>query len=232
MLAAGEQARVGICVQQLQMLLAPLANAQRAVPMQAYMKHHFAFLGIATPARRAASMPLIRSLKGESAAFLLALAQQLWALPQREFQHMAVDVLARWHKQFSADDIPVLLQLAQQKSWWDSVDGLAGVINEVVLRQQAQGAQRQMDACLLHDDFWLRRIAMIHQLGWREHTDTLRLARYALHLAHEPEFFIRKAIGWGLRDYAWHNPEWVRAFLAENRNRLSALSVREAGKHI
>lgn len=232
MLSASEQARCASCAQQLQAVLAPLADAQRAVPMQAYMKHHFAFLGIATPARRAASTPLIRSLKGESAAFLLALAQRLWEMPQREYQHAAIDMLARWHKQFRSDDVPALLQLAQQKSWWDSVDGLAGVVNEVVLRLRVQGAQQQMDACLLHDDFWLRRIAMIHQLGWRERTDTDRLARYALHLAHEPEFFIRKAIGWGLRDYAWHNPDWVRALLKSNQQHLSPLSIREAGKHL
>jgi 3-methyladenine DNA glycosylase AlkD len=89
-----------------------------------------------------------------------------------------------------------------------------------------------MDAALKHEDKWVRRIAMLHQLGWRGETDTTRLFEYALALAPETDFFIRKAIGWALRDYARHDPQVVSKFLALNRNSLSALTVREAAKHL
>jgi 3-methyladenine DNA glycosylase AlkD len=89
-----------------------------------------------------------------------------------------------------------------------------------------------MDACLRHENLWVRRVAMLHQLGWKAQTDEARLLRYALTLATETDFFIRKAIGWALRDYARTKPETVRSFLAEHAKLLSGLTRREAGKHL
>ncbi|MEY4268768.1 MAG: hypothetical protein RIS90_3303, partial [Pseudomonadota bacterium] len=89
-----------------------------------------------------------------------------------------------------------------------------------------------MDAWLGHPNLWVRRVAMLHQLGWKAQTDQARLFRYALALAPETEFFIRKAIGWALRDHARTQPEAVRAFLAEHGLVLSGLTRREAGKHL
>jgi len=207
--------------------LAPLANADRAPAMRAYMRGHFPFLGIATPARREAVKPLLRSLKGASAGELLGLAGELWELPEREYQYAAIDLLAAQWKQLTAVDVPALQALVLRKSWWDSVDGLAGVIGDV-LRFEHHG----MDEALRHNDFWMRRIALLHQLGWRAKTDESRLFEYSLLLGHENEFFIQKAIGWALRDYARHAPDNVAHFINENKARLSKLSVREAGKHL
>lgn len=89
-----------------------------------------------------------------------------------------------------------------------------------------------MDAALEHEFLWVRRIAMLHQLGWREHTDEARLFGYARSLASESDFFIRKAIGWALRDYARHAPEAVSGFLSASRDLISPLTVREASKHL
>jgi 3-methyladenine DNA glycosylase AlkD len=89
-----------------------------------------------------------------------------------------------------------------------------------------------MDACLRHPSMWVRRVAMLHQLGWRAQVDEARLLHYALTLANESDFFIRKAIGWALRDHARTRPEAVRAFLAQHADRLSGLTRREAGKHM
>lgn len=89
-----------------------------------------------------------------------------------------------------------------------------------------------MDDCLAHTHLWVRRVAMLHQLGWKAHTDQHRLFRYALALASEKDFFIRKAIGWALRDHARHQPDAVRAFLAQHAQHLSDLTRREAGKHL
>jgi len=207
--------------------LAPLADPERAPAMRAYMRDQFPFLGIPTPARREALKPLLSSLKGASAGELLALAGELWLLPEREYQYAAIDLLAAQWKQLAAADLPALHALVQRKSWWDSVDGLAGVIGDV-LRFEHHG----MDEALRHDDFWMRRIALLHQLGWRARTDEARLFEYSLSLGDENEFFIQKAIGWALRDYARHAPDNVAQFINENKARLSKLSVREAGKHL
>lgn len=217
-----------------QAALSPLAQPSQAVAMAAYMKHHFVFLGIAAPTRRQASMPLIRELKHATAAQLLTLAEQLWSLEQREYQYLAIDLLAKYTRQLDLQHIPQLLQLVQNKSWWDSVDALAGIIGDLLRRQLSTQAHCQtcMDTALQHPDFWLRRVALLHQLGWREATDAARLFAYAKALASEKEFFIRKAIGWALRDYARQQPGAVRSFLEQERAHLSALSYREASKHL
>lgn len=207
--------------------LAPLADPSRAPAMRAYMRDQFEFLGIATPDRRAALKPIARELRSAAPAELIALAQELWALSEREYQYAALDILAANWKQLTASELPELMTLVRQKSWWDSVDGLAGIIGDI-LRGQHDG----MDDALAHGDFWVRRIALLHQLGWRERTDQERLFRYALSCAHEREFFIQKAVGWALRDYARHAPDAVRNFLAGPGATLAALSRREAAKHL
>lgn len=207
--------------------LAPLADAARAPAMRAYMREQFPFLGIATPVRREAIKPVIKQFKDASPAGLIAVAGELWRLPEREYQYAALDLLAAHWKQFNTDDLPELLAFVLRKSWWDSVDGMAGIVGDV-LRFDHHG----MDAALKHDNFWMRRIALLHQLGWRGKTDEMRLFRYSIALGHENEFFIQKAIGWALRDYARHAPHNVAQFINENKSALSKLSIREAGKHL
>lgn len=104
------------------------------------------------------------------------------------------------------------------------------------VRRQVQAgvldAQRISDDWIEHSDFWVRRCAMLHQLGWRLGTDTSRLFRYSEQLASEDEFFIRKAIGWALRDYARWNPTAVQNFIEKKQGVFSGLTVREATKHL
>lgn len=211
--------------------LVPLADPTRAVAMKAYMRNRFEYLGIGTPERRAALKPLHAHFKPTSVAEVRRIAESLWAQSEREYQYAAIGLLDRQSKHFQLADVEWLLELVQQKSWWDTVDVLAKIIGSVVRRAGEDGQQR-MDQALAATDFWVRRIALLHQLGWREATDTERLFRYALALAHEKEFFIRKAIGWSLRDYAWHNPEAVQQFLTTHGSQLSPLSQREAAKNL
>jgi 3-methyladenine DNA glycosylase AlkD len=211
---------------QIQGALLPLADAGKAGAMAAYMQGRFDFLGIQTPLRRQATVPILRAFTGD----LLGAARQLWALPEREYQYVAVDLLRRQNKRLNGADLPALEALVQEKSWWDSVDGLAPSIGAIVAREPQQVAR--MDALLGAPDFWLRRVALLHQLDWKQNTDAARLFAYCLHCAGEKEFFIRKAIGWALRQYARTDPAAVRRFLDENREKLSGLSYREASKHL
>lgn len=227
------QPKVLALLAQIEGALRALADAQQAQPMRAYMQDQFAFLGIhATPRRQA--LRALPGLKDWTAPALLALAEALWALPEREFQYAAVDLLAKYHRQLDLQSLPSLIALVQRKSWWDSVDALAGVVGDILLqaRQQGHDGQHTMDSCLGHSNVWVRRVAMLHQLGWKEQTDESRLLTYALRLASEPDFFIRKAIGWALRDYARTRPEAIRAFLAQHGQVFSGLTRREAGKHL
>lgn len=212
--------------------LLPLADASRAAAMQAYMRGQFEFIGIPTPRRRAATAALIRP--PQASAVLLESAAALWAMAPREFQYVAVDLLARHWRALGLAQVDALLALAQRRAWWDTVDALAGIVGDIVRTagKAGQAAQPMMDTALRHDNLWVRRIAMLHQLGWRADTDVDRLFAYARQLASEEDFFIRKAIGWALRDYARHDPAAVREFLRNSGRQLSALSVREAAKHL
>jgi 3-methyladenine DNA glycosylase AlkD len=218
---------------ELEIALEAVADPTRAAPMQAYMRDQFIFLGVAAPQRRLAARGLLAGLKDVGADGLLEHAQLLWQQPLREYQHVALDMLDMHRHQLGVGHIPALLALARQRAWWDSVDGMAGIVGEVLQAELRRGGDghAHMVPALQHEDFWLRRIAMLHQLGWRADTDAAWLFGAALALAHEDEFFIRKAIGWALRDYARHAPEAVTAFASAHRQQLSALSYREALKH-
>jgi len=212
---------------ELDTLLRPVIQTGRAPAMRAYMRDQFEFLGIATQDRRTAAKPLLKRYKGASAETLLAMVQSLWELPQREYQYVALDLLAMHCRAIQPEHIPALLEFVQHKSWWDTVDGLAAIIGDIL-----NGRHDHMDRAIKHQDFWVRRIAILHQLGWREKVDTQRLFSYALSQGQEKEFFIQKAIGWALRDYARHAPNLIRDFVATNKNRLAPLTVREAVKHL
>jgi 3-methyladenine DNA glycosylase AlkD len=142
--------------------------------------------------------------------------------------------LARHARILTRDTISPLIALAQRKPWWETVDGLAPVIGGI-LKPAKEGDiydHHEMDEAISHASMWVRRIAMTHQLGWRMRVDVECLFSYALALADDSDFFIRKAIGWALRDYARWNPDVVRAFMATHGSRFSALTVREALKHV
>jgi 3-methyladenine DNA glycosylase AlkD len=213
--------------------LIPFADKAKAQGMKAYLLNQFEFLGLAAPVRRAA-VKAIGKVKWQSAADLFAAAELLWQKPEREYRYTAIDLLRQHSGQLSVNDLPALQALLLRESWWETVDGLSAVIAEVMHAavQQKPNAAVTMDAWLKHPSHWVRRSAMLHQLGWRLDTDTTRLFGYATQLADEKEFFIRKAIGWALRDYARWNPQAVTEFLVQHREHLSGLTVREAAKHL
>ena len=204
----------------LRRALVDVADPDRAPAMAAYMRNRFPFLGVGTPQRRRASREILRALPRAADWDFIA---DCWAAPEREFQYVACDHLAR--VPVGPAELPALKQLVTRKSWWDSVDALAKTIGRAAdpasMRTWAQDP-----------DPWVRRAAILHQLGRREHTDTALLAEIILANTGATDFFINKAIGWALRDHARANPEWVRDFLREHGSLLAPLSRREAGKHL
>ncbi len=210
----------------VQLKLENLADPQLAEPMAAYMKNHFDFLGIKSPVRQAATKQLLMAQKEH----VIESARALWKLPKREYQYVACELLTRNAKYLTANEMDDVLDLVVQKSWWDSVDSLHKTVGSLVLRFPKFG--RRMDTLSLHKNMWLRRTAIIHQLSFAEQTNAERLLRICLENAHDQEFFIRKAIGWALRQYAHHDPQTVREFLKQHGNTFSGLSRREASKHL
>lgn len=205
------------------------ADPVKAGPMTAYMRDQFQFLGIPHGPRRLLDREVCRGLPPPSADDLRVLALDCWALPQREYQYFAADWLRRHASRCPPTFLATAEVLITTKSWWDTVDTLAAhVVGPIVLHHPQ--AVPVMADWVHADNLWLTRTAILHQLRYRERTDAERLFAACAAQAGHRDFFIRKAIGWALREYARTDPDSVARFVGAHLE-LSALSIREALKH-
>ncbi|MFB8049003.1 DNA alkylation repair protein [Streptomyces rubiginosohelvolus] len=210
---------------------APAADPVRAEGAAAYMKHVAPFLGIPTPERRTLSRTVLAGTGRPDKEDCTAIALRCWRLPEREYHYFAVDYLRRHAGRCTSGFLPVLHHLVTTVPWWDTVDLLAAhVAGPLVTADPALA--REMDRWIDDPSLWAARTALLHQLRYKEATDADRLFGYCLRRADHPDFFIRKAIGWALREYAKTDPAAVRDFVDGARTRLSPLSVREALKNL
>ncbi|CAL9378197.1 hypothetical protein SUDANB43_00999 [Streptomyces sp. enrichment culture] len=203
------------------------ADPERAVGQRAYMKDVAPFLGMTSPVRRSLSRTVLAGLPRPDEPDCAAVALRCWRLPEREYHYFAVDYLRRHVTRCSSGFLPVVRHLLTTVPWWDTVDLLAAhVVGGLVAADRDLTAV--MDAWIGDEDLWLVRTALLHQLRYKERTDTDRLFGYCARQSGHGDFFVRKAVGWCLREYAKTDPDAVRAFVAEHRTRLAPLSVREA----
>lgn len=211
--------------------LAPLADPERGREMSRYMRDQFTYLGIGAPERRTAIAAIIRSARSADGDSLLAFADRCWAAPEREYQYTATDALREGRRALGPEHLPALRRLITTTSWWDTVDAIAPwPVGSLVERHPDLVAE--MDRWIADDDIWVARSALLHQLHFKERTDADRLFAYVLHVAESDEFFLRKASGWALRQYARIDADAVRDFVAANEAVLSKLTRREALKRI
>ncbi|MFK0128593.1 DNA alkylation repair protein [Streptomyces nigra] len=218
-------------IERLTAVYGAAADPERAVVMRAYMKDVAPFLGIPSPERRALSRSVLQGTPRPDERDCTAVALRCWRLPEREYQYFAVDLLRRHVRRLSSGFLPVARHLVTTVPWWDTVDALAAhVVGGLVATDPALTAD--MDAWIEDDDLWVVRTALLHQLRYGERTDAGRLFAYCLGQSGHPDFFVRKAIGWCLREYAKTDPDAVRDFLAREGGRFAPLSVREALKNI
>ena len=205
------------------------ANERQAQQMAAYMRHQFAFYGLQSPGRRAQYSAFLKAEKRIS-DIDDALLDRCWNDEYREFQYFVIDYLSAKLHFLTFEDIPRFTLFIQTKQWWDSIDNLAPMIGKVI-GHDVRGEELML-RWSVDDDFWIRRIAIIHQLTRKSETNTALLAQILINNFGSNEFFINKAIGWSLRNYSKTNPQWVRQFIAENQERMHKLSIREGSKYI
>jgi 3-methyladenine DNA glycosylase AlkD len=219
--------------------LAAAADPDRAPAMQAYMKSTLPFRGVsAVPLRRLCSdvftdMPLADEAEWRTAVLML------WDdASYREERYAALELTG--HRRDRAYQHPGTLDLYPHLvvtgAWWDLVDGVAGNRVGPILRAAPHEVTPTVVSWAVADDLWLRRTAVLCQLGSKGATDTA-LLRTCLEANLEgsrfgSEFFVRKAVGWALRQHARTDPDWVVRFVAEHHDRMSGLSRREALKHL
>jgi 3-methyladenine DNA glycosylase AlkD len=204
-------------------------DCTQSAKMSAYMREQFPFLGIPTPKRRKLCKEYFQ-IKKQNDAVDWEFIDSCWKEPSREFQYIATDYLILVKSRLTSGDIPKIKRIAVEKSWWDTIDCLDRITGDIALRYP------QVNETLIkwstHENIWLRRIAIDHQLLRKEKTDTQLLEKIVVNNLGQTEFFINKAIGWSLREYGKTNPEWVRDFIERYRDRLAPLSIREASKYL
>lgn len=201
--------------------------------MAAYMKYRSPFYGVGAPLVRPIISRIVKEYgRGRSRDEFEALIAALWNEPEREPKYLALGVARRLKEHHVPESLPFFERLIVEGDWWDLVDAAATHLVGSAIRQHSVEVWPVVDAWVESPNLWLRRTTLICQLGRKDETDAARLFDACRRLAHETEFFIRKAIGWGLREYARTDPEAVRGFVLAHTEQLSELSIREATKHI
>ncbi|MBY5162068.1 DNA alkylation repair protein [Salsipaludibacter albus] len=237
---AGDTAVAREVVSAVRSGLADHADPERAAGQQRYMKSTMPFHGVTMGEMRRIVGPIVRDPAHELTdrdQWEVAVLRLWDDATHREERYAAIELALarRYHRWHDLDVLPLAAHLVTTGAWWDLVDATAKLVGEVLATHPEEVAPTIRDWARA-DDLWLRRVAIISQLGAKADTD-LDLLTDVIDANLEgstfgDEFFVRKAIGWALRQYARVDPDWVRTFVADREDRLSGLSRREARKHL
>ena len=213
-----------------------LAEPERARGEKAYLKSDREFLGVPVPAGRRILRAFLSTHGIEDHDDVVALARALWSGPIHEQRRAAVEVLSARTAVLGDADLPLIADMVRDGETWALVDGLAGeVAATIVARGVTPRAGEWLDRCAADpDSFWVRRLALLALLRSLkfDSTEWERFSRYADGMLAEREFFIRKAIGWVLREVSKRDPDLVRGWVAAREGMLSGVTRREAVKYL
>ena len=208
------------------------ADPERAPGMQAYMKSSMPYLGVQVPNVRRLTRAAALRYPPADLEGLRQSAAAVWRNAEfREERYAATELTGLRMATGRLELLGLWREMIVTGAWWDHVDAVAHRIGDLL------AAHRDQITPLLRDwsrdpDRWLRRSSIICQLSLKSRTDVSLLQEVITVNAADPEFFVRKAIGWALRDYARTDPDWVRSFVTDRADVLSPLSRREALKHL
>jgi 3-methyladenine DNA glycosylase AlkD len=215
--------------------LAEAGDPEIAAKQQAYMKSAMPYRGLPAPRLKAVLRPLLGTWRPGSRAEWEATILTLWdEATHREEWYAAITVARSRHARLWQDlaSLELWRHLVVTGAWWDVVDEVATHLVGDVLVAHRDEATPVLRAWATDDDLWVRRTAVICQVGHRDQVDTVLLRDAVEANVADTSFWLRKAIGWALRDYARTDPAWVRAEVSGLGDRLSGLSRREATKHL
>jgi 3-methyladenine DNA glycosylase AlkD len=205
----------------------------RAEQEKRYLKSELEFFGVTVPEMRRVVTGAVRDYPGLDEAGMVAWAVALWRGPVHERRMAAAEILTLAAPRLRADDLATVERLLRESGTWALVDGLAcNVAGEIALRDPQSWPV--IDGWAVDADFWVRRSALLALLrGIRTgQPDLPRFARYAQPLLAEREFFIRKAIGWVLREISRRDPAWVASWTEHNMSEMSGVTFREAVRRL
>lgn len=218
-------------IKQLETTFQTHENKENSLAMAKYMKNHFAFYGIKTTERRLLFKEIWNANKDEIQNDVQNIATSLYTKKQRELHYCAIEIVIRECKgNYKKSDIDFIEKLLTTNSWWDSVDTISKYILGQYLLEFPDAVEDTIEKFSNSDNLWLNRSVILFQLGFKEKTDFDLLKAICLQHENSTEFFIQKAIGWSLREYAKTNPHQVIDFVTHSN--LKPLSKKEAVKNL
>jgi 3-methyladenine DNA glycosylase AlkD len=219
-------------VESIKSLFSQNSNTENAFFMKKYMKNKFEFYGIKSPLRNELCKPFLKKENLPELNDIKNIIIELWNEPERELQYFAMELLSKYSKHLKEEDYQFFEFLITNKSWWDSIDYISPNLVAKHFRIFPHLIKPISANWVNSNSIWLQRSAILFQLKSKKETDTDLLFKYIIQLSSSKEFFIRKAIGWALREYSKTNPNMIIEFVEKNENLLSGLSKREALKVI
>lgn len=206
------------------------AVLEDASKMESYMRNQFKFYGLKSPLRKQLQKEILKETGMPNVNDIEYIVSKLWYSDERELQYFAMVILQKSLKNFDSNIVDFLEELIINKSWWDTIDFIAPNLVGKLFFGNKELRDKYILKWISSDNFWLKRSLIIFQLRYKEKTDFALLKELIILTKHENEFFIRKAIGWSLREYSKHFPSAVEEFI--NSTDLKPLSVKEGLKHI
>jgi 3-methyladenine DNA glycosylase AlkD len=219
-------------ISKLSIALEQIKDSHRAIAMKQYMRNQFEFLGVTSVPRKELYLTWKKELpKNLSANQRWDVIFELWDKDEREYHYVAMDWLNSWKiGDIHENDDENLKFLISNKSWWDTVDLLSSNFLGKFGQRYPNKMLEVIEEWSAETSFWLHRATIIFQLRYKSKTDLNTLASQIIRFQLNKEFFIQKAIGWSLREYAKTDSNWVISFVEENG--IKGLAKREALKYI
>ena len=206
------------------------ADTSRASAAKAYMRNKSEFYGLTSPTRRQLVKELFTKSGLPDYSQLEEVVEYAWDQPEREWQYTAMEIAEKFVKKADKDLLDLSEWMIVNKSWWDTVDFIAPNIAGMLFIKFPEVKMQYIENWMQSGNLWLLRACLVHQLRYNNTADRALLFNLCERLSGHPDFFIRKAIGWSLRQYSKTSPESVIDFV--NNHKLSALSTKEALKVI
>ena len=207
-----------------------VGNTTEAEKMQIYMRNLFPFLGIKAPIRKKLLSEWYKTHKAEIISDTRDITARLYNTSYRELHYCAMELFHKaCNKKYRKEDDELITKLITTNGWWDTVDFLAKHVLGNYLLQYPEKINPIINNFSNSDNMWLNRSAILFQLGYKDNTDKEILFRECIKHASSNEFFIQKAIGWALREYAKTNPNDILDFVTKHK--FKPLSKKEALKH-
>ena len=212
--------------------LSAASDPAKAGPMAAYMKTEMPFYGVQKKGRTPVARALLAAHPAADRHAYADTVRALWGLPHREEKYVAIAYARAWDEWVDTASMGLFRELIVEGAWWDLVDEVAiKLVGRALLKERSE-TEPIVRPWIIDDILWLRRTSVICQIGHRANTDAALLADACSANLDDADFFIRKGIGWALREYGKTDPAWVLAYVEAHHASMSGLSKREATKHL